>query len=225
MERRKGAGAVASLLEALKRVADRRQSQGRRHPLHAILALITIGTLCGCQHQEGVAEWGRLLGRGMRRALGFTHKKTPAPSTLHLVLKELDVQALEEALRGWAASLTDRDREELRAIAIDGKTARGSAGKELPGVHVLSAFDVGAGIVLASVEVGAKTNEAKCAERFLSELDLEHAVVSGDAAFTQKKLCGEICDGKGEFVLAVKDNQPSLLEAIQTAFTPPDSPL
>lgn len=165
------------------------------------------------------------MGRRMREALGFTHAKTPVASTLHLVLKGLDVKALEEALRVWAASLCDNDREVLRAIAIDGKTARGSAGKDLPAIHVLSAFDVHAGVVLGSIEVGAKTNEAKRAETFLSEISLENAVVSGDAAFAQKVLCKQICERKGEFVIAVKDNQPSLREAIETAFTAPDSPL
>src|SRR5438105_8279002 len=109
----------------------------------------------------------------------------------------------------------------FRAIAIDGKTARGTAGNDLPGVHVLSAFDVGNGIVLASTRVDCKTNEAKTAERFLAELDLEGALITGDAAFAQKALCKQIVESRGDFVFAVKDNQPSLKEAIELAFDPP----
>lgn len=217
---------VGNLLGALTAVPDRRQARGLRHPLDAVLALIALGTMCGCQHMAAIAEWGRLLGPRLRKALGFTHPKTPAASTLHLVLSCVDVQALEQALRVWAGSLCEDDRAELRAIAIDGKTARGSApGKEIPAIHVLSAFAVGPGVVLGSMEVGPKTNEAKRAESFVTEINVENAVITGDAAFAQKKLCAQVCAGHGDFLFAVKDNQPSLREAIETAFTAPDSPL
>ena len=116
------------------------------------------------------------------------------------------------------------DEDELRAIAIDGKTVRGTVGRDLPGVHVLSAFNVGRGLVLASAPV-EKTNEAKSAEGLLADLDLKGALVTGDAAFAQKSLCTQVTEQQGHFVLAVKDNQPSLKEAIALTFDPPDSPL
>lgn len=228
MRRGKGSGrprSIVSLLSALRDVPDTRSPLGLRHPLQAILALIAVGTLCGCQHQDAIAEWGRLQSRGLLRALGFTRKKTPCAATLHNVLKGLDVEAFERVLRLWAAQLGPADCTEIRAIAIDGKAARGSAGKEVPAVYVLSAFDVANGVLLGSAEVDAKTNEAKRAEGFLAEISLEGAVITGDAAFAQKGLCGQIRAQGGEFLLAVKDNQPSLREAIETAFTPPDSPL
>ncbi len=216
---------IGSLVKVLEAVPDRRSRRGRRHPLSAVLSLIAVGTLCDCPHQDAIAQWGRLLSRRMVRDLGFTRRLTPCAATLHNVLKGLDVAAFEAVLREWSAQLERDDRAEIRAIAIDGKTARGSAGKEIPAVHVLSAFDVAQGVLLASAEVGAKTNEAKRAEPFLASLDIEGAVVTGDAAFTQKPICGQILGQKGEFLFVVKDNQPSLKEAIETAFTPPDSPL
>ena len=157
--------------------------------------------------------------------MGFTREKTPCASTLHEVFSTLDVAAFETALRAWASGLDANSARKFRAIAIDGKTARGTIGRDLPGIHVLSAFDVGNGIVVASTPVDGKTNEAKTAEQFLRELDLEGALITGDAAFAQRALCTQITGSGGDFLLAVKDNQPSLKQAIELAFDPPDSPL
>lgn len=216
---------LSSLQKALREVPDTRNPSGLRHPLHAVLSLIAVGTICGCPHQDAIAEWGRLQSPRLVRALGFTREATPCAATLHNVLKGLDVEAFERVLRAWSATLVPADGAEIRAIAIDGKVARGSAGKVIPAIYVLSAFDVASGVLLGSTEVGAKTNEAKCAETLVSELHLEGTVVTGDAAFAQKVLCEKILSKGGDYLFVVKDNQPSLCEAIETAFTPPDSPL
>ena len=186
--------------------------------------MVTVGTLCGCRSQDGLAQWGRLQSAAMRKALGFTREKTPCASTLHENFATLDVASFEAALRAWAGSLQGDDEDELRAIAIDGKTVRGTVGRDLPGVHVLSAFNVGRGLVLASAPV-EKTNEAKSAEGLLADLDLKGASVTGDAPFAHNSLCTQVTEQQGHFVLAVKDNQPSLKEAIALTFDPPDSPL
>lgn len=193
--------------------------------MHAILALVTVGNLCGCRHQEAVADWGRLQTPRFLRALGFTRDRSPCASTFHEVFSTLDVEAFEAALRGWSSGLEAGAVGEIRAIAIDGKTARGTVGRDLPGVHVLSAFDLGSAIVLASTRVDEKTNEAKRAETFVEEVDLDGALVTGDAAFAQRRLCRRIRERNGDFLFAVKGNQPALKEAIELAFDPPDSPL
>lgn len=216
---------ILSLLEVLKRVPDHRVAEGKRHPLFAILTLITVATICGCQGQRGIAMWGRIQPQKVRRALGFTRRRTPAHSTLHVVLKLLDVAAFEQALRDWAATLGPSDMKSLRAIALDGKTVRGSIGKDTPGVHVMTAFDVGRGIVLASMAVKTKSSEARVAEELLPALPLRGAVLTGDAAQTQRRLCRAVVEGGGDYMFTVKDNQPNLRQAIETAFDPPSSPL
>lgn len=136
-----------SLLEAFTKVPDSRFGhQGLRHPLPAILALATAAMLCGARSLNAIAQWGRLQEPEVTRSLGFTRDKTPAVSTLHLVFSGLDVEAFEQALRGWAYEhLGDRGE----AIAIDGKGLRGIHGEGLPGVRLVAAYTDGAGLVLA----------------------------------------------------------------------------
>ncbi len=135
-----------SLLQAFALVPDPRQASGRRHPLTAILTLATAAMLAGARSLYAIVQWGRLQEPAVVQALGFSRVRTPAVSTLHLVFKELDVEAFEAALAQWAtAALGERPA----AIAIDGKALRGSHGEKLPGVDLVAAYADAAGLVLA----------------------------------------------------------------------------
>ena len=134
------------LLAAFATVPDPRSPHGRRHPLPAILALATAAMLSGARSLYAIAQWGRLQPPEVVRTLGFTRDQTPAVSTLHLVVRDLDVGAFEAALSDWAlATLGDAEA----AIAIDGKGLRGIHGEELPGIRLVAAYSDGAGRVLA----------------------------------------------------------------------------
>src|SRR5512142_1392287 len=93
---------VRPLSEYLAEVTDPRRKQGCRHPLVAILSMAVAGILCGYRTYPAIAEWGRLHGGDLTKALGFTRAKTPSASTLCRVLSRLDRQVLEERLALWA---------------------------------------------------------------------------------------------------------------------------
>src|SRR5687768_3380223 len=79
----------------LARVPDPRDPRGVRHPLPAVLAQVCCALLCGSRHLTAIAEWGRNHSAALMTALGFTRPCTPATSTLHTLLQELDWAALE----------------------------------------------------------------------------------------------------------------------------------
>lgn len=134
------------LYTALERVPDPRARRGRRHPLAAVLALATAAMLANARSLYAIAQWGRLQEPDLVRALGFTRARTPTVSTLHEVFKALDVQAFERALSGWAQEVLSPSS---RVIALDGKALRGLHGEELPGVRLVSGYELEAGLVLA----------------------------------------------------------------------------
>jgi hypothetical protein len=135
----------AELVEYLRLVPDRRDRRGRRHPLVAVLALTVAAMAAGARSLLAVAEWGRALKPEQVQALGFTRAKTPSVSTLHEVLKRLDVEAFERALELWAQAHSGA----RPVINIDGKGLRGIHGEELPGVRLVAAYSDLAGLVLA----------------------------------------------------------------------------
>jgi hypothetical protein len=161
-----------------------------------------------------IAQFGRDHGKALAHALGFTRGKTPAKSCLSELFRALDVDALEAALGRW---LRARAGDGWEAVAIDGKTLRGSADGEVPGAHLLSAFAPAAGAVLGQLRVDAKTNEHKAALRLLGVLPLAGKVVAGDAMFTHRDVAAKVREGGGDYVLFVKDNQPELKAQIEAA--------
>ena len=200
--------APLSLLEALAQVPDPRNPKGVRHPLPAILALAVLAMLTGAKSYTAIAQFGRDKGFPLAWALGFTRGKTPSKSTLSVLFRAIDVAAFEAALGRWVASrLPEADGLH---VAIDGKCARGSRDGEAPGHHLVAAYAPAAQAVLAQVRVDAKTNEHKAALVLLGVLPVRGRVFTGDAAFCQRDLAELIAAGGGDYVLMVKDNQPSL---------------
>ena len=133
------------LREALDGVPDHRKSQGRRHPLGAILSLAVCAMLCGARSLYAIAQWGRDHGVATGQLLGFRPGKTPCVATFHRVFKDLDVDAFETVLREW---LTNSGPEVGETLSLDGKTLRGIHGEAIPGVHLVSAYATRSGTVL-----------------------------------------------------------------------------
>jgi hypothetical protein len=200
--------APLSLLEVLAQVPDPRNPCGVRHPLHAVLALAVLAMLTGAKSYTAIAQFGRDKGFALAWALGFRRGKTPTKSTLSVLFRALDACAFEAALSRWVASRLP-EGEGLH-VAIDGKCARGSRDGEAPGHHLVAAYAPAAQAVLAQVRVDAKTNEHKAALVLLGILPVQGNVFTGDAMFCQRDVAEKVTKGGGDYVLVVKDNQPSL---------------
>ena len=103
-----------------------------------------------------------------------------------------------------------------KAVAIDGKTLRGSRdGEESAAVHLLSAVVHKEGIVVGQQKVDSKTNEITRVKPLLEELDIEGGVVTADALLTQREIAEYVVNEKhADYVFTVKANQPTLLDDI-----------
>ena len=163
------------LLDILAEVPDFRNKRGKRHPLPAILALAIIAMMAGCRSYTAIAEYGRTYHKDLAKALGFTHTKTPCASTLHYVFKAIDATALENALTHWATAVLENlsTDTQTHAIAIDGKTLRGSQKQGATFTHLLSVVSHQLGITLTQQPVAAKTNEIPIA-REIQNLGEDH---------------------------------------------------
>ncbi len=208
---------VPSLMTALQVVPDHRQASGKRHPLSSILAFVCCGMLCGAKSLLAIFEWGREHQDWCMSIFGFK-RCTPCVNTLHLVLKDLDVEAFEASLHQWIAQQLGAEAPALEPVAIDGKAIRGAKEQNLPCAHLLSAFGARSEMVLAQVAVASKANEITQALPLLSQLDLKAKVVTGDAIFTQRSICNEIVQQGGDYLFEVKDNQSELKVAIAQRF-------
>jgi hypothetical protein len=200
--------APLSLVEVLAEVPDPRNPRGVRYPLTAVLSLAVLAMLTGARSYSAIAQFGRQRGAALALALGFRHATTLRKSTLANLFCRLDVVAFEAALSRWVASRLPEGQP--LHLCIDGKTVRGSRDGDAPGHHLVAAYAPAAEAVLAQLRVDAKTNEHKAALQLLGILPVKGNLFSGDAIFCQRDFCKEVIDKGGDYVLTVKDNQPSL---------------
>ena len=212
--------ASCHLLDMLAKLEDPRKDKGKRHPLKSILALVVIGLMCGHKGYTSIATWARSQ-PALAKALGFTKKKTPSASTIHNLLKKLDVGALEETLTQWV-KIVIKSRPDLTgcldAVAIDGKTMCASQKSGATTSHLLSVVSHELGITLTQQSVSDKTNEIPISTEILKAFDVSGKVITTDALLTQQTFCHAIIEGDGDYLLPVKDNQPDLLGAIEKLF-------
>jgi hypothetical protein len=216
--------AAGSLWAALGEVTDQRGRHGRRHSLASLLALAVCAMLCGCGSYAAASDWGRLHRPFCLEQLGFDpQKQLPCVATFSRVFRWLDAAEFERVIQQWIAGCLGIPPAEvtieLNAVAVDGKSARGTFGHgDLPGMHLLSAFSQRLKIPLAQSRVDLKTNEPKELLFLLKTLVLDGTVITGDAIFCQREVCEAIVDRQGDYLFVVKDNQPTLRRDIELCF-------
>jgi DDE_Tnp_1-associated/Transposase DDE domain len=212
----------------LATVPDPRSRHGRQHPLSAILTAVCCAIMCGAKSYGAIGQWVQDQDIELMHRLGFT-RRPPKAGGIRKVLIALNVTAFEQALTRWVEVLLNRpvvaEPSLPAAFALDGKSARGSFDGLQKAVHLLSLLAHESGLTLAQAAVPnggeEKTNEHKAALRLLEGLVLEGRLVSGDAMFCQRDFCQQVIDAKGDYLVFVKDNQPTLLNDIKMAFAPP----
>ncbi len=212
------------LIEVLADIPAFRKPRGKRHALSSILALACCAILCGYRSYSAIAEWGRNYGVRLTHALGFRHKP-PCAATLHTIFRHLDRETFEATLGAWAesvmASRPGSEAAQAPAIGLDGKTLRGSKKHGAPGVHLLSALAHDLGLTLGQQAVADQTNEISAVATLLEYLVLRGRVVTMDALLTQHAIAKTIVEGGGDYVMIVKENQPTLRADIALVFAQP----
>jgi DDE_Tnp_1-associated/Transposase DDE domain len=215
--------ADASLMEVLEGIHDPRAARGKRHPLPALLALAVVGMLAGMTGYEAIVDYGKQRGGEFLRLLGFTRRRGLCKATYSRVFRRIDVADFESRVGRWIrGQLGPHDAAHL---AIDGKTARGSRDGQAPGIHPVSAYAPDVKAVLDQLRVDAKTNEHKAALGLLGVLPIEGRIITGDAMFTHRDVCASVIERGGDYILPVKENQPTLRADIAAAFAQPGAEL
>jgi hypothetical protein len=213
-----------SLLTYLSQVPDPRGRNGRRHSLSAMLTAVVCGILCGNRGYLPLVQWLHDLPVDVWHWMGYT-RRPPKLDCFRDLLMRLDPQVLEETLRKWIErelQLTVQN-DQLSAASLDGKTLCGTLRPFAKAVHLLSLVDHHTGCVLGQSRVDEKTNEHKAALPLLKALVSQGQVIVGDAMFCQREVCQQIVDSGGDYLVAVKENQPGILREITLELTARDA--
>ena len=189
-----------------------------------VLAVAVAAVLAGARSLAAIGEWTAdapgpvLAALGVRRDPLRRISRPPAEATVRPVLAGVDPDTLDQVIGRW---LADQQRPPSqpawrRAVAVDGKTLRGSGHDGHPQVHLLAAMDHTSGAVLGQTDVEATTNEIASFQPLLERLDLAGQVVTADALHTQRQHADCLVSHKhAAYVLIVKANQPVLHEQLK----------
>jgi predicted transposase YbfD/YdcC len=218
-----------SLAAAFTRVPDPRRAASVAYPLAALLSLAVAAILANHLSVLAIAQWGGRQPAARLRALGFLAGRTPCQSTLQRVFAKLPGQVLAEALSAHFAPVAVPLPVVAgsQGVAIDGKAQRGRLRFQDGGcpVHALTAFCHEHGVVLAHepIEQGTEKSEAELtvAPALVARVAWPGRVLTGDALFCQRHVCTQVLEAGGDYVLLVKENQPTLSEDLRLLFDPP----
>jgi predicted transposase YbfD/YdcC len=191
----------------------RRETANKLHRLTDILAIATCAILGGAESWEAIAEYGRTKEAFFRRFLPLENG-VPSPDTFERVFAKLDPVAFARAFGRWMASACEATG--LVPVAIDGKSARAAKRGTATGcLHVVTAWAAESRLVLGTAAVPDGSNEVATIPELLRTLDLAGAIVTIDAAGCQLENARIIRERAGHYLLAVKDNQPTLRAAVE----------
>jgi predicted transposase YbfD/YdcC len=206
------------LVAALAAVPDpRRQCRNLRHPLVDVLVVGFCGVLCGCDDFVEIETFGRKKADFFRRFLELP-EGIPSHDAFRRVFQAVCPQALQRCLIQWLQGA--RQAAEGEVIAIDGKTLRRTFDRAggLGALHLVSAWATANGLTLGQVAAAAKSNEVTAIPHLLELLDLRGCVVTIDAAGCQKDIAAPIVAKGADYVLALKENQPTLYAQVADHF-------
>jgi predicted transposase YbfD/YdcC len=191
----------------------RRQTRNKLHKLEDIVMITLCAILCGFEDWVSIEDFGCENEQWLK---GFLELPAGIPShdTLSDVMGRIDRQAFALAFGRWMQQ--ELPALQGRQVALDGKTVRGSRDGERAPVHLMSAFATQARLVLGVKAVADKSNEITAIPELLAQLELAGAVVTIDAMGCQKSVAQAIVNRQADYVLALKDNQPTLHEDIAT---------
>jgi predicted transposase YbfD/YdcC len=194
----------------------RRETENKLHALTDVLVVATCAVIGGAETWDAIALFGRCKETFFRRHLPLANG-IPSPDTFERVFAKLDPAAFAAAFGRWLTAALGATG--LVPIAVDGKSVRGSKKATNTGcLHLVSAWATDARLTLGQVSVPDGSNEIAVVPELLAVLALKGAVVTLDAAGCQKAIAHQIREQGGDYLLAVKGNQPALHEAVEAAF-------
>jgi DDE_Tnp_1-associated len=210
----------ATLLDAVGQIDDPRKARGVRHPYSSLLALTFLGLLCRPTDLASLQRWAQDHGRTLKGALGFTRQKPPHATTVGRVLARCSLEQFRDV---FARGLTTQPQTAAAdTAAADGTTSKPGHDAQDDPIPMLNICAHERNFGLAQFPVtGGKPTAPQALKRGLEEW-LGHdpflRLFTADALLTQRPLARVLVEADRNFLFAVKDHQPELLEVIRASF-------
>lgn len=211
---------VRSIVKHFESLPDPRHTRNRRHLLVDVISISVCAVIVGCPGPTAIIQWAKAKEDWLKEILELPNG-IPSRDCVRRVLSLLKPEAFQSCFESWIVSLVADLGSKNPIIAIDGKTMRRSHDHKngLGPLHMVSAWATEQSLSLGQVATEKKSNEITAIPALIDRIDVQGAIVTIDAMGCQKEIAKKIVGAKGDYVLAVKDNQPKLHEAIKELFS------
>jgi len=198
-------------------IVDPRIDRTREHKLIDILTITLCAVICGAEHFTEIAMFGNAKLAWFRTFLELPNG-IPSHDTFGRVLSLLDPGQFQSCFLNWIRDMAKLKLGEV--VAIDGKRLRGSKDGKTGtlSAEMISAWATSAGLVIGQKHVPEGTNEIATVPELLKVLMLKGCIVTVDAANCQTQNARLVIERGGDYVFALKENQPALFADIEKAF-------
>jgi len=189
------------------------------HDLTEILFIALMATLCGATSCVDMALFARMKAYLWQDVLVLKNG-LPSHDTFSRVFRMLDPTAFEAAFRRFMKMFAEgaKIKQPRGVIALDGKALRRGyeRGKSHMPPVMVTAWAAQTRMALANV-LAPDNNEVDGALQLLELLQLKGCIVTVDALHCHRAMAKAIVARGGDYVMAVKENQPALLEDAKAA--------
>jgi predicted transposase YbfD/YdcC len=207
---------VSRFIELFAAIPDERQEWKVKHKLLDIIFIAVVATIADCDDWEEIEWFAKEKEAWFRKYIELSNG-IPSHDTVERVFSWIDPVLFGNAFREWAKLATGKTLCP-GVVSIDGKTMRGTKENGKNALHVVNAFFSESKMVLGQVFTDEKSNEMKAIPKLSEILDVKGQIVTIDAGGTYKDIAEKIKGGKGDYILALKGNQPNLFEEVRLFF-------
>ncbi|MFN9984671.1 MAG: ISAs1 family transposase, partial [Pirellula sp.] len=210
--------AKLSLVECMAAVEDPRVDRNKAHVLQDILVLSVLAVRCGADGWEDIELFAKIRFSWLKKFIKLRNG-IPSHDTISRVFRMIHPDAFQEAFLAWVSGL-NFGSDGLNLVAIDGKSLRRSHDKKSfkSMLHSVAAWSVENRMFLGCQSVDQKSSEITAIPELLRKLEVKGAIITMDAMGSQKEIASQIIEGGGDYVLAIKDNHPTLHKAMSEYF-------
>ena len=197
------------LIEHFSKLEAPRVDRNKKHELIDVIVLCVCAVVSGAEGWSDIEEFGRTKLEWLRRYVPLANG-VPVDDTIARIISAWSVSGFQECFLSWMEDAVKLSDGEI--IALDGKTLRRSHDRKrgVKALHMVSAWACRNAVVLGQVKTDEKSNEITAVPQLLEKLELKGCIVTLDAMGCQRAIAKQVKEGAGEYVLAVKGNQPQL---------------
>jgi len=207
--------ATPSFLEYFSDLPDPRIDRCKDHSLIDIITIAILATICGAEHFTEMETFGQAK-QDWLKTIQELKNGIPSHDTFARVFARIKPSEFQERFIRWVQAVQTKTDGEV--VGIDGKTARRSHNKGVGPLHLVSAWASRNRLVLGQIKVDEKSNEITAVPELLKLLDLKGCIVTVDALNTQKEIANEIREQGADYVMALKENHPTLYNEVKGIF-------